>query len=161
MKKTFLLGLGAASAVAFIASMKLTEEQKDKIAMKVDEMLLDGRDTILKYDRYARNFFNEMTAGVDVEEEMGNLKTKLSDKADELREGQVVSEALTSLKKATADLKDYITQTKEDIDAVKDSAEIAQMQDDIVIDGRSAFGEAKATAEFESDHPTETFYPKN
>ena len=37
MKKSFLLGLGAAAASAFVISKKLTESQKDRIAMKIDE----------------------------------------------------------------------------------------------------------------------------
>ena len=36
MKKSFLLGLGAAAASAFVISKKLTESQKDRIAMKIE-----------------------------------------------------------------------------------------------------------------------------
>ena len=161
MKKTFLFGLGVAGVAAFVTSMKLTEEQKDKIAMKVDEMLLNGRDTVLKYDRYARNFFNEVTEDLDIDVKVGVIKDKVNKKTDDLKEGQVVNEALNSLKKATTDLKEYLTQAKDEIQSVVEENQLQQLQDDIVIDGRSAFGEAKATAEFESDHPTETFYPKN
>lgn len=161
MKKTFLVGLGLAATTAFVVSKKLTEEQKDRMAMKVDELLLDSRDTLLKYERYTREFLNDVSNNVDVEEEMGNLKAKINGTAEQLREGQLVNEALDSLKKATNDLKDYLVQTKEEIATAKDTLEAQSLQDDIVIDGKSAFGEAKATAEFESDHPTETFYPKN
>ena len=40
MKKSFLLGLGAAAASAFVISKKLTESQKDRIAMRLTKHCL-------------------------------------------------------------------------------------------------------------------------
>lgn len=38
MGKKMLLGLGAVAGACFMVSKKLTEEQREKIAMKVDEI---------------------------------------------------------------------------------------------------------------------------
>lgn len=47
MSKKLLVGLGmlaAGASAALVASKKLTADQKDKLAMKVDETVLNGRD---------------------------------------------------------------------------------------------------------------------
>ncbi len=46
MSKKLLVGLGmlaAGASAALVASKKLTADQKDKLAMKVDETVLNGR----------------------------------------------------------------------------------------------------------------------
>lgn len=67
-----LLGLGAVAGACFMVSKKLTEEQREKIAMKVDEIILDGRDKALKYDCYAREFIKE--------NDFGGLKDRIIEK---------------------------------------------------------------------------------
>lgn len=42
MGKKMLLGLGVVAGACFMVSKKLTEEQREKIAMKVDEIILTG-----------------------------------------------------------------------------------------------------------------------
>ena len=47
MSKKLLVGLGmlaAGAGAALVASKKLTADQKDKLAMKVDETVLNGRE---------------------------------------------------------------------------------------------------------------------
>ena len=115
MKKSFLLGLGAAAASAFVISKKLTESQKDRIAMKIDETLLNLRDLL------------------------------------HLKDESIVSDAFSSLKQATSDLKTYIQDSKADIDQpFEDHDEV--MQDDIFIDDPN-FGE-------EDELKTVTFFPE-
>lgn len=156
MSKKFLLGLGAVAGACFLISKKLTDEQKDKIAMKVDEMVLNGRDTALKYDQYARQFIEDNDLGV--------LKDKVVQKAQSFSSDQNVSEALDSLKKATRDLKEHLEAAGQDLKAYHEFDEdTLDDEDEIVINHNdaSAFSEVKKEAEFEKDHPTETFYPQN
>lgn len=73
MSKKLLVGLGmlaAGASAALVASKKLTADQKDKLAMKVDETVLNGREKALKYNQYLQQFLEEN--GVD------DLKEKLS-----------------------------------------------------------------------------------
>lgn len=151
MKKTFLLGLGAVAGASFLLSKKVTEEQREKIALKLDEVLLDGREKALKYDRYLRDFLQANSL------DFAPLKDKVLAKTDALKENEKMTDAITSLKQATTELRERLRVAKEEL-ADEDLAE--DMQDDIIIDGRSAFGEAKDVADFESEHPTEVFYPK-
>ena len=140
MKKGFLIGLGVAASAAFILSKKLTESQKDKIAMKVDEFLLNIRDTAVKYDKYAREYLDENRDTIN------NIKENVADKFNKVKDEADVNEAFSSLKKATSDLKDYITNND---DEKVEPADNGGMQDDIFID--------------DTDHeelPTETFYPE-
>lgn len=153
MGKKLLFGLGALVAGAGVAAAvtkKLTNEQKDKLAMKLDEAVLNGREKALKYNQYMQDYLEDK--GID------SLKDKVVSRADELKNDQAVKEAFSSLKQATADLKERLEATKgkfEDL-AQEDSAD--DWNDDIVIDGRSAFGEAKDQP---YERPTETFYPHN
>lgn len=146
MKKTFLLGLGAVAGASFLLSKKVTEEQREKIALKLDEALLDGREKALKYDRYLRDFLQANSL------DFAPLKDKVLAKTDALKENEKMTDAITSLKQATTELREHLRVAKEEL--------AEDMQDDIIIDGRSAFGEAKDVADFESEHPTEVFYPK-
>ena len=144
MKKCFLLDLGAAAAGAFVVSKKLTESQKDKIAMKVDEFMLNLRDTVIKYDKYAHDYLDENRDTIN------HFKQNVADKFNHVANDSAVSEAFSSLKKATSDLKDYMTENQTEPEAdTQDSV----MQDDIIIDG-TEFEEA-----VENELPTQVFYP--
>ena len=149
-KKTLLAGLGLVAGTAFVAAKTLTEERREKLAIKVDEMMLDGREKALKYDRYFRDFLAENQEGLQP------MKDRLVKTADDLRENEAVVEALNSLKQATSDLKEKLTQanvTKEE------DQEVSEPETDIIIDNTSAFGKAKESSDFEFEHPTEVFYP--
>lgn len=127
MKKGFLLGLGAVAASAFIVSKKLTESQKDHIAMKVDETLLNLRDTAVKYDKYAHDYLDENRDTVD------GFKENITSRFNHLKGGSsVVSDAFSSLKQATSDLKKYIKSNEQEDDLTNDLDE--KMQDDIIIE---------------------------
>lgn len=62
-----------------------------------------------------------------------------------------VTEALSNLKSSTSNLKDKLMEKEDSLDNDED------LQDDIVIDQRSAFGKMKEKAELEN--PTVVFYP--
>ena len=156
MGKKLLFSLGAVVAgagVAYAASKKLTSEQKDKLAMKVDEAVLNGREKALKYNDYLQQFLEEN--GID------DLKDKIMTRADELKNEHAVQDALDSLNQATNDLKERLETTKDKFDDLVDEETPEDWNDDIVIDGRSAFGEAKDQKEQTYEKPTETFYPRN
>ena len=145
MKKSFLLGLGAAAASAFVISKKLTESQKDRIAMKIDETLLNLRDTAVKYDKYAHDYLDENRDTIN------NFKQSISDRFNHLKDESVVSDAFSSLKQATSDLKTYIQDSKEDIEQPFENHDEV-MQDDIFIDDPN-FGE-------EDELKTVIFFPE-
>ncbi|MCP0886280.1 hypothetical protein LB941_02875 [Ligilactobacillus sp. WILCCON 0076] len=155
MKKTFLLGLGLVAGATFYVSKKLTEEQRDKIALKLDEAILDGREATLKYDRYLHEFMHANQL------ELSPLKDKFLEKKDAITENEAVNDAMTSLKQATSELRARLKEASKELSEGTLDENNENLQDDIVIDGRSAFGEAKDVADFESEHPTETFYPKD
>ena len=90
-----------------------------------------------------------------------DLKDKIMTRADELKNEQAVQDALDSLKQATNDLKERLETTKDKFDDLVDEETPEDWNDDIVIDGRSAFGEAKDQKEQTYEKPTETFYPRN
>ncbi|ETA74017.1 hypothetical protein [Ligilactobacillus equi] len=153
-KKTLLAGLGLVAGTAFAISKTLTEERREKIAIKVDQMILDGREKALKYDRYLHDFLRENQEGFQP------MKERVFQTADSLKNNDVVNEALDSLKQATSDLKERLASSREKIENEEFLAEDeAEADTDIVIDNRSAFSEAKESADFEFEHPTETFYP--
>lgn len=144
MKKSFLIGLGAAAAGAFVISKKLTESQKDKIAMKVDEFMLNMRDTAVKYDKYAHDYLDENRDTIN------EFKKGVADKFNQVTESVNVSDAVSSLKKATSDLKDHMSEEQK---AAEDNDEDIVMQDDIYIDGTKL-------NDFKEELPTEVFYPE-
>lgn len=145
MKKSFLLGLGAVAASAFIVSKKLTESQKDRIAMKLDEKLLDLRDTVIKYNKYAHDYLDENHDTVD------EFKEGFAARFHHLKDGSsAVSDAFSSLKQATSDLKSYIQSNKQEMDF--DGNQNEKMQDDIIIEG-PVFEENEAGE-------TVTFFPE-
>ena len=114
MGKKMLLGLGAVAGACFMVSKKLTEEQREKIAMKVDEIILDGRDKALKYDCYAREFIKE--------NDFGGLKDRIIEKTKKYAsDNKSVDDALESLKRATKDLKDHLEETGKNL---KDLADV-------------------------------------
>lgn len=152
MKKSFLLGLGAVAGATFLLSKKLTEERKEQIALKLDEVLLDSREKALKYDRYLRDFLQANSP------DFAPLKEKVLSTKEDLAENEKMTDAITSLKQATTELRERLKAAK---DELADETLDENLQDDIIIDGRSAFGEAKDVADFESEHPTEVFYPKD
>lgn len=84
------------------------------------------------------------------------MKNKVVETASDLKNNEKINQAFSSLKSATADLRSELAAQKEAANAA-DEEETAE--DEIIIDGRSAFGQAKAAADFEEDHPTETFFP--
>ena len=156
MGKKLLFGLGAlvaGASAAYVASKKLTNEQKDKLAMKVDETVLNGREKALQYNKYLQDFLEEKN--------VDGLKEKVLDRADEIKNEKAVQDALSSLKKATADIKDRLENTKDKFEDLADESTPEDWNDDIVIDGRSAFGEAKDNEGNTYERPTETFYPHN
>ena len=161
MSKKMLLGLGAVAGACFMVSKKLTEEQREKIAMKVDEIILDGRDKALKYDYYAREFIKENN--------FGGLKDRIVEKTRKYAsDNKSVDDALESLKRATKDLKDHLEETGKNLkdlaDVETEDVEIGydepedDWNDDIIINGNtdSAFGEAKKAGD---ENATITFYP--
>ena len=161
MGKKMLLGLGAVAGACFMVSKKLTEGQREKIAMKVDEIILDGRDKALKYDHYARKFIKE--------NDFGGLKDRIVEKTRKYAsDSKSVDDALESLKQATRDLKDHLEETGRNLKNLADvEAEDAESRydepeddwnDDIIINGNtdSAFGEAKKAGD---ENATITFYP--
>ena len=110
---------------------------------------INTADTI-DYD-YAKDYLNNQG---NVQTSFADLKEKARDVADNLRNNDKLQQAFTSLKDATEELKEELVSQhleQEKLDG--------ENEDEIVIDGRSAFGEAKAAADFEEDHPTETFFP--
>ena len=145
MKKGFLLGLTAAASAAFVVSKKLTESQKDKIAMKVDEVMLNVRDTVFKYDKYAHDYLDENRDTIN------HFKQNVSEKVNCVKDNAAVSEALTSLKKATSDLKDYITENNDE--PVSEPADDAVMQGDIYINSADL-------EDTDDDLQTQVFYPQ-
>ncbi|MDE6375693.1 MAG: hypothetical protein K2L20_00735, partial [Ligilactobacillus sp.] len=107
----------------------------------------------LKYNQYLQQFLEEN--GVD------DLKEKVVSRADEFKNEQAVQDALASLKQATSDLKERLENTKDKFDDLAEDEASKDWNDDIVIDGRSAFGEAKDKKDRPYEKPTETFYPHN
>lgn len=92
------------------------------------------------------------------------LAVKLDDTVASSRDKAVLLEnkaavnaqnALSSLKNSTNKLKDHLDSARQNFN------EQEVMQEDIVIDHRSAFSKAKQTAEQEDLRPTEKFYPQN
>ena len=152
MKKSFLLGLGAVAGATFLLSKKLTEERKEQIALKLDEVLLDSREKALKYDRYLRDFLQANSP------DFAPLKEKVLSTKEDLAENEKMTDAITSLKQATTELRERLKAAK---DELADETLDENLQDDIIIDGRSACGGAKDGADLESEHPTEVFYPKD
>lgn len=145
MKKGFLLSLGAVAASAFVISKKLTESQKDRIAMKVDETLLNLRDTAVKYDKYARDYLDE---NQDI---VSNFKQNVSSRFNHLKNESVISDTFSSLKQATSDLKAYIKDSKSELEEPFENHDEI-MQDDIFIDD--------SDLDAQDELKTVTFFPE-
>lgn len=69
--------------------------------------------------------------------------------------GPKAKEALSALKESTSKLKSQLGPVRSDLGDNNEAT-----QDDIVIDHRSAFSEAKQNAEAEDAAPNEKFYPQ-
>ncbi|WP_281164322.1 hypothetical protein [Liquorilactobacillus sicerae] len=150
-KKTSLLFGLAAGIAAYTVTKKVLKEHRPEIKAKLQELKDNGTEVGLRYYDYAKDYLNNQ---VDVKTSFADLKERVLDAADSLKNNDKLQQAFTSLKDATDELKEELAnqhQEQEELDGEND--------DEIVIDGRSAFGEAKAAADFEEDHPTETFFP--
>ena len=139
MGKKLLIGLGVAG-VAFYASKKLSGKYLEKAASKLDDIVAEGQETALKY----REYF------LDEDDKLEKLNKKVL-QAKDLVDKDSVTEALSNLKSSTSNLKDKLMEKEDSLDNDED------LQDDIVIDQRSAFGKMKEKAELEN--PTVVFYP--
>lgn len=161
MGRKFALGLGIVAGACFVASKKMTEEQRERIAMKIDKMILDGREKALEYDYYAREFIEE--------NDFGGMKDRFVAKMKHHAEkSRSVEEALDSLKQATMDLKNHLEEAGRNLGDEMDDDNVEEpygeddddWNDDIVINANadSAFGEAKKAGD---ENATVTFYPHN
>lgn len=145
-KKLSVLTTLAIGTAAYFVTKKMLVEHQDQIKEKVAQFTDEGRETALRYYNHAKDYMNEESG---LQDTLNDLKQKVVDKAEKFKGEDSVGQALSSLKEATSELKKQF-----------DKKDEVEPEEDIVIDGRSAFGEAKDAAEFEKDHPTEIFYPK-
>ncbi|HIZ95551.1 MAG TPA: hypothetical protein H9803_02445 [Candidatus Ligilactobacillus excrementavium] len=104
--------------------------------------------TASKQDQLAVKLDDKFATGRD---KAADMEAKAADFA-----GTNVQAALSSLKDSTSKLKGHLNSARQNFD---DESEV--MQDDIVIDHRSAFSKVKQNAEQEGFRPTEKFYPHN
>lgn len=149
-KKTAIAITLATGAAAYAATRYLLkDENKDKVLDKVNDLTEEGRENALRYYRYAKEYFKEDN---EFRDDLENLKQKFSERAKNLKSNENINKAFDSLKEATSDLKQQFEKEKVEYNDLAPET-------DIVIDGRSAFGQAKQAAESE-DEPTEVFYPK-
>lgn len=141
MKKKTLLGiLGVAGITAAVVKKRLSEAQKEELALKMDEAVLNGREKALNYYRHAEDLLDESS--------IGDLKTKIKNAA--------YQDALAQVQAAKANLKEKMATLKE----VEAKAAEEAYQDDIVIDG-TIFDEFYHDHPEEYTNPTEVFYPKD
>jgi gas vesicle protein len=150
-KKSSLLFGVAAGAAAYFVTKKVLKNQP-AVEKKVQELKANGTQVGLRYYDYAKDYFEN----VDVKSTVADLKQRVAGTAKSLKNNDKLNQAFTSLKTATDELKQELQAHHAAIEQANDD-EVDD--DDIVIDGRSAFEEAKAAADFEEDHPTETFFP--
>ena len=124
MGKKLLIGLGIAG-VAFYASKKLSGKYLEKAASKLDDIVVEGQETALKYREYLLDYLDE-------DDKLEKLNKKVL-QAKDLVDKDSVTEALSNLKSSTSNLKDKLMEKEDSLDNDED------LQDDIVIDQRSAF----------------------
>ncbi|KRL02709.1 hypothetical protein [Liquorilactobacillus capillatus] len=150
-KKTAIaITLTTGVAAYFATRYLLKDKHREEMIAKANNLADEGSEKALKYYRYAKDYFEDKNEfGCEFE----NLKQKFSKKAQDLKDNDNVNKAFDSLKDATSDLKKQFEKAKVDYDDLAPET-------DIVIDGRSAFGQAKQAAETEGDQPTEVFYPQ-
>ncbi|KRL05569.1 hypothetical protein [Liquorilactobacillus hordei] len=141
----------AVGTAAYFITKKVLSDHQEQIKEKVAQIADEGRENAVRYYNHARDYVNEESG---LQDTLNELKQKVADTAETFKSGDSVGQALSSLKEATTEL-------RKQFDKEKDTESDDTVEDDIIIDGRSAFGEAKAAAEFEKDHPTEVFYPKD
>ncbi|KRL37328.1 hypothetical protein [Liquorilactobacillus uvarum] len=142
---TLVTGAAAYGATRYL----LKSEHREKVLNKFSALTDDGREAALKYYQFAKEYFKDEN---EFRDDLENLKQKFSETAKDLKSNENVNKAFDSLKEATSDLKQQFEKEKVEYDDLAPET-------DIVIDGRSAFGQAKQAAESE-DNPTEVFYPK-
>lgn len=149
-KKTALAVTLATGAAAYVATRYLLKsEHREKALDKFNDLTDNGREAALRYYHYAKEYFEDEN---EFRDDLESLKQKVSEKAKDLKSNENVNKAFDSLKEATSDLKQQFEKEKVEYDDLAPET-------DIVIDGRSAFGQAKRAAESE-EKQTEVFYPK-
>ncbi|KRL03970.1 hypothetical protein [Liquorilactobacillus oeni] len=160
VKKSSLFATAVVGVAAYYVTKKVFGAHKEEIRQKVNEATSDGREAAIRYYQYAKDYFEDEEG---LQGTFEDLKKKVADKAQDFKNNENFEQALSSLKEATSELKEQFKKTKEDFSEGADDSfnDESEQEDEIVIDGLSAFGEAKEAAEFEKDHPTETFYPKD
>lgn len=152
VKKSSVFFAITAGIAAYAVTKKVLSSDQSKVKAKLQEFKEESAETGVRYYNYARDFFNDEAAKPSFD----GLKNKVVETASDLKNNEKINQAFSSLKSATADLRSELAAQKEAANAA-DEEETAE--DEIIIDGRSAFGQAKAAADFEEDHPTETFFP--
>ncbi|GBG95105.1 hypothetical protein LFYK43_15640 [Ligilactobacillus salitolerans] len=128
MNKNFLLGFSigfSAVAAGYLYWKRLSAEQRDQLAVKIDDKLANGRDKAAALE--------EKAAAVA---------------------GPKAETALSTLKDSTSKLKQQLTSARDNL-----TDEPEKMQDDIVIDHRSAFSKVISNVQTDDERPTEKFYP--
>ncbi|AUJ32556.1 MAG: hypothetical protein ABF483_09760 [Liquorilactobacillus nagelii] len=154
VKKSSVFFAVTAGIAAYVVTKKVLQNQEN-VKNKLQELKEDGTEAGVRYYQYAREFFNDETFKPSFE----GFKQKVVDTASDLKNNEKINQAFASLKTATADLRSELTEQKRAAEGENSAEKTKSTEDEIVIDGRSAFGQAKAAADFEEDHPTETFFP--
>lgn len=169
MSKKFLVSLGLGAAATAVALTKLDDATKQKLAEKFDKKMLKARKRALEYRKYFKDFVAKQDLSAD---KLNNLTQKVTNQVENLAKNERVMDTVTSVKEVSHKAAKTAYATKQTVANQIEAAlqtkvskiEVPAAQKDthdIVLDGRSAFGVAKAAADFESEHPTETFFPKN
>lgn len=167
MSKKLWLATGVGAGVAaFLAAKKLVQTDRKELAEKIDELLLQRRQRALEYHKYFKDYVAQKDFPT---QKVTDVTDRIVDSVEALKSNEQVAHTVASLKSVSTDVtnaaKVATTKVKTTVnDALgQSSTKVDQpaSEQDIVVDGRSAFGAAKEAAEFESDHPTETFFPKN
>lgn len=161
VKKSSVFFAVTAGIAAYVVTKKVLQNQEN-VKNKLQELKEDGTEAGVRYYQYAREFFNDETFKPSFETfkpSFEGFKQKVVDTASDLKNNEKINQAFASLKTATADLRSELTEQKRAAEGENLAEKTKSTEDEIVIDGRSAFGQAKAAADFEEDHPTETFFP--
>ena len=95
----------------------------------MDDIVAECQETALKYREYLLDYLDE-------DDKLEKLNKKVL-QAKDLVDKDSVTEALSNLKSSTSNLKDKLMEKEDSLDNDED------LQDDIVIDQRSAFGKMK------------------
>ncbi|MHC9536457.1 hypothetical protein ACVQ8P_01440 [Dellaglioa sp. BT-FLS60] len=162
MSKKFLLGLAITGGVAaYVASKLVSEKTKQDIKNQIEEKALDARDLVLEYKAYAEDASDNLKGRLsNLDEIKNNLSDKISEKSDLIMSQDAYVNAKEALIKAKNDLKNKLAMESDGIfeqmtDLTDDFSDLAD--EDIYVDSKSAFGEAKDADEAEGK--AETIYP--